>query len=48
MKPRVKKLVPVETDEEDLPPAPPVLTRQTGEIEEKAKRVRKSTKKMAE
>jgi hypothetical protein len=48
VKPRAKKLVHVEIDEEDLPPAPPVLTRQTGEIEEKPKRVRKSTKKVVE
>ena len=43
-KPRSKKLVPVETDEEDLPP-PPKLER---EATEKPKRVRKTTKKMEE
>ena len=48
VKPRAKKLVPVETDDDDLPPAPTVLTRQTGEIVEKPKRVRKSTKKVEE
>ena len=49
VKPRAKKLVPVEIDDDDdLPPAPPVLTRQTGEIVEKPKRVRKSTKKVEE
>ena len=43
VKPRSKKLVPVETDEEDLPP-PPKLER---EVTEKPKRVRK-TKKVEE
>ena len=42
VKPRAKKLVPVETDEDDLPP-PPKLER---EVTEKPKRVRKTTKKM--
>ena len=42
VKPRAKKLVPVETDEEELPP-PPKLER---EVSEKPKRVRKTTKKM--
>jgi hypothetical protein len=41
VKPRSKKLVPVETDEEEeLPSAPPVLVR------EKTTRVKKSTKKV--
>ena len=47
VKPRAKKLVPVEIDEEDLPP-PPKLERETTEIVEKPKRVRKSTKKVEE
>ena len=48
VKPRAKKLVPVETNEEDLPPPPKLerQTAQTGEATEKPKRVRKTTKKM--
>ena len=45
VKPRAKKLVPVEIDEEDLPP-PPKLERETTEIIEKPKRVRKPSKKL--
>ena len=48
VKPRSEKLVPVETDEEELPPLPKLerQTAQTGEVTEKPKRVRKTTKKM--
>ena len=46
VKPRKSKLVPVESEE--TPPAPPELVRQTAEIVEKPKRVRKPTKKMEE
>ena len=46
VKPRKSKLVPVESEE--TPPAPPELVRQTAEIVEKPKRVRKPTKKMVE
>ena len=42
VKPRARKLVPVEMVEEDNIPAPPVLTR------EKTTRVKKSTKKVEE
>ena len=48
VKPRSKKLVPVETDEEDLPPPPKLEREVIAEIVEKPKRVRKPMKKMEE